>query len=205
MTRLLGLAAAILCVSAGLILLGSLTSAGEGASFAAGAAAPRPYAKLQGSLANLASTYDTLGIGPTLVAATERELLATGDSIRVVVRARAGQGAAAVSAVRAAGGTAELVHGDRVQAAVPLAALGPLAASEAIRFVHEPLRSLPYEITSEGVGLSGGTLWHGAGLTGAGVEGRDPGWGIRGVRLPLGRRTARQRRHSVVQGRRAHG
>ena len=53
---------------------------------------------------------------------------------------------------------------------MPLAALGPLAASEAIRFVHEPLRSLPYEVTSEGVGLSGGPLWHGAGLTGAGVK-----------------------------------
>ncbi len=168
MTKLLGLAAASLCVSAGLLLLGSLTSADESPPSAA--TQRRPYAKLQSPLANLASTYDILGIGPTLVAATERDLLADGDSIRVVVRARSGEAAAALSAVRAVGGEAELVHGDRVQAVVPLSGLGQLAASEAIRFVHEPLRSLPHEVTSEGVSLSGVAPWRSAGLTGTGTK-----------------------------------
>ena len=143
MTKLLGLAAASLCVSASLVLLGSLTAADESPPSAVSSRASKPYAKLQTPLANLAVTYDVVGIGPTLVAATERELLAHGDSIRVVVRARTGEAAAALSAVRAAGGEAELVHGDRVQAVVPLAALGPLAAGEAIRFVHEPLGANP--------------------------------------------------------------
>ena len=46
MAKVLGLAAAILCFSAGLILLDNSISAGEGASPAAGAAAYNPGMRL---------------------------------------------------------------------------------------------------------------------------------------------------------------
>jgi hypothetical protein len=186
MTKLPGLAAAVLCVSVSLTLLGGLTSAHESQISSSSSRPPTPYAKLQSSLANLASTYDVVGLGPAVVAAAERELLADGGSVQVVVWARSGKEAAALAAVRAAGGRAEVIQGDDIQAVVPLPALESLAASEAVRFVHEPIRLLPQAVVSEGAGLSGVSPWHNAGFTGAGTKVAILDLGFKGYTSLLG-------------------
>jgi len=95
---------------------------------------------------------------------------ASARGVRVIIEAKPGRAAAAVSAAVRSGATLEAVYHDVVQVLAPASSLDRLAASPAVSFVRPPLIHVPDAITGQEVGASGTLALRSAGLTGLGVK-----------------------------------
>jgi subtilisin family serine protease len=90
--------------------------------------------------------------------------------VRVIVAAREGQADAAAAAVQAVGGVVETRYESLVQARVAPTLLQMLAADPAVRWLRAPERVEPMAVSGEGVSASAASVWHSAGLRGAGAR-----------------------------------
>ncbi len=90
--------------------------------------------------------------------------------MRVIVEAREGQADAAAAAVQTVGGVVEARYELLVQARVAPTLLQMLAADPSVRWLRAPDRVEPMAVSGEGVSASAASVWHSAGLRGAGSK-----------------------------------
>ncbi len=130
---------------------------------------PRPVkaAKLDSALARVARSARTDGARAAVRQARRLGLRATSTSVQVQLEAR--DSAAAVKAVRAAGGTVLNRYRNLIEARVPAKAVSRLAKSRAVRLVQQPVRPHADTVTDEAVKLSGAASWIANGTAGMGV------------------------------------
>jgi subtilisin family serine protease len=98
------------------------------------------------------------------------ELSTSGHKVRVMIEARPGRTAAAVSAAMRAGAKLEAVYHGLVQVLAPASSLERLAASPAVSFVRPPLLHVPEAVTGQEVAASRASTLQNGGLSGAGVK-----------------------------------
>jgi subtilisin family serine protease len=154
-------------LACGLIAL-SAASAGAHSQRTLGAP-PRPVkaAKLDSALARVARVARHDGVRAAVRRARRFGLRATSTSVQVQLQAR--DGAAAIRAVRAAGGTVLNRYRTLIEARVPAKAVSRLASSRSVRSVQQPVRPHADTITDEAVKLSGAASWIANGTAGKGV------------------------------------
>lgn len=125
------------------------------------------HAKMESVLYRLAKVYASAGLGEAKEFAGKRGVEMDGDSIRVVLEARAFENSAeetklAAKIVRAlivnSGGKIETSYRQSIQGYVPLAAVLDLAEVEAVRYIRRPGKLNLLE-TSEGVLATGANRW----------------------------------------------
>ncbi|MBI5870335.1 MAG: S8 family serine peptidase [Actinobacteria bacterium] len=133
--------------------------------------------KLQSSMVQLAAVQSAEGPAAASDFAKESGIRLRDGRVQVVIEAAPGATEAVSIAAEAAGGKVQTVHGDLVQAEVPVESLASLAKSPSVEYVRQPHRPT-LATTSEGVADIGAVSWQAAGDTGAGasVAVLDPGF-----------------------------
>lgn len=160
---------------------GSAPDAMSGEDSGSGSAVFRTDAKqnpgLQSSMAQLVAIQSAHGSAAAADFAEESGIKLRDGQVQVVLEAATGATEAVSKTIEAAGGKVETVHGDLVQAEVPVESLAALSKSPSVEFVRQPSKPT-LATTSEGVADIGAVPWQTAGDTGAGasVAVLDPGF-----------------------------
>ncbi|MHB9111903.1 MAG: S8 family serine peptidase [Thermoleophilia bacterium] len=134
--------------------------------------------RLQSSMVQLAAIQSTEGPAAAADFADRSGIKLRDGKVQIILEVTPGAIAAVSQAAQAAGGKVQTVHGDLVQAEVPVESLTTLARSPSIEYVRQPRKPTLAAITSEGVADIGAIPWQAAGETGAGasVAVLDPGF-----------------------------
>ena len=127
----------------------------------------KAFTRLEGVVAEVLERFETKGIDLARQFASQRGVLLKKDNIRVVLEMKSNELATKLQLPVA---SIEKRYGNLVQVSLPLGRLNDLIAMPGINFVREPLKPLPLDVVSEGVGLAGANDWHNAGFEGEGVK-----------------------------------
>ncbi len=125
------------------------------------------HSKIQSSLARLAEIFLSSGPEKARQFADQKKMKVQGDRVRVVIVTRTMPGQLQTKMVvslmkqkiEAVGGTTESTYRHLIQSYLPIHALGILADDPLVRYVRLPLKPVPLETVSEGVGKTGANQW----------------------------------------------
>jgi len=129
----------------------------------------KPDPRIDSSLSQLISSFESGGAGAAADFATQRGLNLTDSGVRVVLESSVTT-AETAALVTAAGGITETSYGNLVQAQIPVESIERIAASPGVSYVRPPARPELLTTTSEGVGVIGATPWQSSGIKGTGVK-----------------------------------
>lgn len=147
------------------------------AGTSASQAAIRQNPRLESSMVQLVTIQSAEGPAAAADFAVRSGIALRDGQVQIVLEAAPGTTEAVSQTAQAAGGTIQTVHGDLVQAEVPVESLINLGSSPSVEYVRQPRRPT-LAVTSEGVADIGATSWHAGGETGAGASVAiiDPGF-----------------------------
>lgn len=124
--------------------------------------------KLQSSLSTLASIHAGGDLSSIEDYAADRGITLEDDKVKVVVEASVSPEEAS-RVITASGGDIQVMHGNLLQAAVPVESLDLLASFAAVDYIREPEQPSLHAVT-EGVSDIGADIWHDDGHDGSGVK-----------------------------------
>lgn len=160
--------------------------------FNPGAPAGKGPEKLDGVLGQIGSAMTNGGTLRAMEAARTADVPLRDAGVQVIVVARDGDGAALAPLVQAAGGEVQTSYDDLLQAVVPLASMGPLAALPEVRYMRLPLAPVPQAMVTEGKAIMGMGPWDQLNIRGKGARvgvldvGFSNAGALLGTELPIG-------------------
>ncbi|MGE3271932.1 MAG: S8 family serine peptidase [Chloroflexota bacterium] len=128
------------------------------------------HARIDSSLTQAIRAAQAGGRSRGVEAARANGLSVADGKVRAIVEVAAGKQGDARSAVKLAGGQIEAEYKSLIQALLPPTAIEQVAGDPAVRYVRAPARQQQDAVGGEGVGASGASTWHTAGITGQGVK-----------------------------------